>query len=343
MRSAIVAVIAALTLARPIHAFAQPSPPPDPTAIFKEGRAVYDRGEYRRALDLFRESYKLAPADKILANLARTEGRLGMYGSAMRHFQEVVSRLPETDPLRAAIVGEVIQLAPKVPYLRVSLKVGAPAETRVGVDGEALSRDKLGKDVPIDPGKHVVTAAAPGMKDRRYEVPLREGEHREIVVEMERLPAAPPSPPVSVAKPPTTAAAPVAPLPLPQTPASPQTEVEPPITLGYKLGIAALGVGGAAMLVGVGTGLRALDKKEDLTSQCRAPSDCPASAQPVINEMNTLSHVATPLLIVGGAVLTTGAVLFFRSPRGRIRPKPRVDPMFGAASGGGWLGAQGSF
>src|SRR5262249_35251502 len=136
-------------------------------------------------------------------------------------------------------------------HLRVDLAAGAPPGTTVTLDGEPLAPANLGVDMPIDPGKHLIVATATRAGEKRYEITVTGPERRMVEVARQRADA--------------------------------------PRGLGWTLGIASLGVGGASLLVGVGTGAAAIAKHSSTVTLCaKGPDMCPASVQPSIDAYNRL-------------------------------------------------------
>ncbi|MFT3767795.1 MAG: hypothetical protein QM820_20255 [Minicystis sp.] len=307
--------------------FAQAAPPAAGVDdFFLRGRDAFEQGNYKRALEMFRASYKLSPTEKKLANVARTEARLGLSGSALRHFQEVVARLPETDPLRAAILDEVIKLSPKVPYLRISLAPDAPPGTTVTLDGEPLAPEGFGKDVPLDPGRHEVTAAAPGALTKRYEITVPEGARPSLEV----APEVAPLPIVAPTIAPTLQSGVNAPESSPWADAPRNTR--------WKVGMAAIGVGGASLIAGMATGGMAVGKHATLADKCPMNMCVKGTeSHSQIGSYHTLANVSTATLIAGGALVVTGIVLVATSPKRQARAW--VAPQIGAGS----LGLRGAF
>jgi hypothetical protein len=306
----------ALGLGSPLPAFAQ-APERTPSDLFHLGREAFDKGDYTRALELFRESNKREPGLGKLANVARTEARLGLVGSALRHFREAVDKLPETDSLRVAIVQEIAELGPKVPYLRVSLAPAAPPGTTVTVDGALLEAAGLGREVPVDPGKHVVTAAAPGAKEKRYELTLAVAARGAVEVAPEPLAPSETKPGVG------------APEVVPPGPPSSRSS-SPLVGIGF-------GVSGAGIVAGAITGGLSWAKTSTIRANCPG-HPCPSSQNDAISSANMLANASNATFAIGVAGVVVGVVGIVLS-----RPKApaalRVEPVVGP----GGVGVRGAF
>jgi tetratricopeptide (TPR) repeat protein len=70
--------------------------------LFDQGRRAYDRGDYRGALDVFREVYRRSHRNALLYNMARAEEQLGRPGEAAETLRKYLREEPDT-PDREAI------------------------------------------------------------------------------------------------------------------------------------------------------------------------------------------------------------------------------------------------
>ena len=167
-------------VAWPARAAAQPRDPAAAEAVFERARQAMERGETKRACDLFAESNRLDPAPGALFNLANCFEKLGKLASAWEAFRSVSESLPGDDERRAIAAERTRALAPRVPHLTIHVDADAPAGTRVVRDGIAVGAATLGLPLPVDPGQHVVIVKALGHRDGRVEVTLREGDAKDI-------------------------------------------------------------------------------------------------------------------------------------------------------------------
>src|SRR5690348_2865501 len=137
-RTCLLAVI--LLLGAPGRALAQPS---DAHAqaedYFRQGREALARGDHRTALRLFQVSHGLEPGRGKLINVAVCEERLGLYASALKHFQEARVNLPSGDDREQLLKQHLDAVGPRVPYLRIQLVTGAPRGSGVTLDGEPVA------------------------------------------------------------------------------------------------------------------------------------------------------------------------------------------------------------
>src|SRR5262249_26584812 len=66
-------------------------------ALFREGRAAAQKGDWETACPKLRESQRLDPAAGTLLNLADCEEHRGKVATAWQLYRQVVESLPETD------------------------------------------------------------------------------------------------------------------------------------------------------------------------------------------------------------------------------------------------------
>src|SRR5688500_10877054 len=102
MRKALLSSLVALSLtAAAPDASAQSTDPAAAEALFREGRALADAGDYGGACAKFRESERLDPAIGTTFNIADCEERQGHVARAWTLYREVAQRLPASDGRRA--------------------------------------------------------------------------------------------------------------------------------------------------------------------------------------------------------------------------------------------------
>jgi hypothetical protein len=307
-------VAALLSFATPGLVFAQ-APDVRATAddLFKQGREAMSRKDFKHALRLLRESHAADPGRGKLLNIALCEEELGLVASALHDFEEVLPQL-EGDQRAAMVKEHVDKVGPRVPRIRILLAPGAPAGTTVTLDGAVVEAAKLGTEVLVDPGKHEVKAVAQGAKERTYEVVVEEGAQSIVSVEPERVEVMTPVPQPPVPPP-------VAPLPeviVPPAPIAPAADTRPGRGTRWKLGVGAVGVGGASTVVGAVTGVLALNDHATLESNCASGVPCDAAKQVSLHsDMMNLAHTSTATFVAGAALAGTGVVLIATSPSDR--------------------------
>lgn len=230
------------------------------------------------------ETHTLAPTLTLLR--AQCHAKLGRLVEAQSEYQSIVSLsikdlkppagaqawewLPPQKQAQATATKELLELTPRIPLLMVSVFGAEPSTLKVTLDGKALDLGQLDKEVQRDPGRHTITAEAPGRKSATKEVELREGVHEHATLTLEpTLQVAPASRPM-----PTGA-------------------------------IAAFAVGGAGLVVGAITGGIFFAERSKVSEVCS--DTCPKGYVASVEIPGTTSGIGFGVAAVGAVV---GTVLF---------------------------------
>jgi hypothetical protein len=218
----------------------------------------------------------------------------------MQHLEDLLPQLPTGDERRRIVRDNLAEIKPKVPYLRIILKVNSPADTVVTYDDSELEPSMIGIDIPVDPGKHVVVVEAPGVPNRKYDVMMEAGKRQTLQVE----------PAVHM-----------------ETPVVPEDSSRGmKRTVGFVVG----GVGVAGLVAGAITGGLALSDHGAAEEACPTRKGCSPEVIDIANRGQTLSIVNTvalavgvvgvavgiPLIVMNGKAKETSTVGFWVSPYG---------------------------
>jgi hypothetical protein len=321
-RGATCAVALVLLFGWASPAGAQSIDPAAAQALFDEGRALLDKGDFDAACPKLAASQHLDPAVGTLLSLGQCELSRGRTASAWLAYREATSLATgRADEKRKQFAsGKAAALEPRLGRIVVRVPTAAPGLT-VRRDGVVVDPAMFGTAAPTDPGPHVMLAEAPGRQAWTSTVSVAaEGGTLEVVV------------------PPLDAAA-------PETPASDAHVVAAEGSNGRATRhIIALAVGGAGLVgvgVGAGFGIATIAKWHDVAGVC--PSGvCPnqfsldreGAAKTSAASSATLSTV---FFVVGGAALAAGVVLWFTAPSNAAGESQRavgVVPIVGAGTGG---------
>ena len=228
-------------------------------------------------------------------------------------------------PIREDCAQRLTELRSLIPTIVFSVKDDADqdlSDVHVTMDDQPLTDRLDGTAIALDPGPHHFVFEAAGRAKEDRSIVLREGEkdrHERIVLVAQGA-----APPVAAPVPESTAPAPVE---------GPVKDGRGQRTAGFVVG----GVGVAGLIVGGVFGIVAKSTYGSATDQCRTvPDDCKPGAIPDRNKASSQAAVSTVAFIAGGALLATGAVLFFTAPKGVT-----VSPTVGLRSAG--VGVNGSF
>jgi hypothetical protein len=295
-----IAVASVLAAALPSVALAHD--PEKAARLFQEGRAAMDAHDTALACHKFAESEAEDPREGTLINLARCEEAQSKLATARQYWQQAADLARALgDPRVDYDLQELARIDGRVPRLTIRLEGDAPPDTVVHRDDIEFAGGSLGVALPVETGRHVVSATASGREPREYTVDLVEGEQRVLAV------APGPSIPVVGAN-----AVPVA---------SPEPDRTPSAGLrGLAYGLGGLGV--VAIGTGVGFGFAALSDSSASSGHCQGDV-CDAQGTSSRNAEQSAANVSTDLLLSGVALASAGTALRILTPSEQEAPLVR--------------------
>jgi hypothetical protein len=323
IEAAAIAIAFALVMLAPGDALAQGSATAGrPDELFAQGKALLEAHDFAHACPKLSESYALDPAPGTLLALAICHEGMGRTATAWRELRDVVesaTREGRADRARFAR-SEIAKLDARLSRLDVVAPAPAAPGLKLEVDGAALAPEDWGKAAPVDPGRHIVTARAPGFKPwtGTADVGAEHDSQTLTVGPLEVDPGTAPAPPPVRSD--VVSPAPSVPSPAePAAPAAPGGAEEPaaaPNEGAWKRPAAwiAGGVGIAALGVGTYFGVSAITKSSDAKSKC-SPSLCVDPAAVRENgDAKTAATVSDVAIGAGLAAVAAGVYLFLSAP-----------------------------
>ena len=259
-------------------------------ALFREGRAGMETGDYAHACPKFAESLRLDFAIGTVLNLAACEEKIGRIASAWQHYRQVVEMLPPEDERHPLAAARADALDARVPRLDIGIAAPPPQGMRVTRDDVELGAPSLGVSLPVDPGEHVVVVTAPGRADRRWVLQLRESERRQLTIE-----------------PGAVRDAAVARAPHPS---------DGRRTAGFVVG----GLGVASLAVGTYFGVRALGSRSESDAGCTNGRCRDAASAGAYDDAKSFAHVADATLAIGIVGVAVGTYLLLSSTTSESPP-----------------------
>ncbi len=190
--------------------------------LFDEARALMLQGDFEHACPKLEESQVLSPRLGTLINLAACHERLGKIATAWVEYRQAEAMAHEAGEAdRERLAEERIEaLEPRLSWLELQLSPDPPVGLAVGIDGVPVTPERWSEALPVDPGDHVLVAAAPGHAPFEQRFDIAEGQRRTLFIPalaaLEPPPAPAPAPPPS----------PPAPVEPPAPPAEPPAEDE---------------------------------------------------------------------------------------------------------------------
>ncbi len=322
-RSLLVAAVLAASL--PAHAQSQ-AMVASARELGKQGLVDYDAGRYDVAATKLEQAYAVVKVPSLAVYTARALAKTGKLVRAAELYLEA-TRLP-TDPkwqqmqfdMQSAAATEREALLGRIPRLVLTLEGAEPSSVTLTMDGATVPSALLGMEQLIDPGKHRFSAKR-GTEEVTAEAELNETDKKTVTLRFAKAPVVAPVPvpvPVEPKPPPPAAKPPPAPAPRP-VPVAPLEEGSNSGTNTRRMvGWAAIGVGGAGLVVGSAAGLFALLKRSDLTDgdSC-ADNDCYPETADDVDTYNAGRTVSTIGFVVGGIATAAGITLLVTAPKSK--------------------------
>lgn len=271
-------------------------------ALFVEGRRLMEAGRYLDACPKFEASQRLDPGVGTMLNLAECYEKSGRTASAWAEFREVISaaRAAESKEREALARERASALESKLTRLTIALSPEATGIPGIEVrrDGAVVDSAELGTSIPMDPGKHVIEANAPG-KQKWYKTVELSDANKDAQVLVPGLNAVGNS---------LGASEPSGVAPVDASSSSGSGQRTAAIVAG------AVGVVGVA--VGTVYGLQASSKWDDAKGGCtHYPYNCSEAAFDSRDKAKSFATLSTVGFAVGVVGIATGAVLWFTAGR----------------------------
>ncbi len=280
-----VAVAAAVTLAAPLALGQEQAATAE--ALFREARELAAHGDFAAACPKFAASERLDPGYGTLYNLGECLVHEGKTASAWATFEEAaaLARTAGQTEREAKAKRASGELTARLVKMIIVVKAPPPGLV-VKRRGVTIDAAAFGSALPVDPGKHLIEATAPGKKPFSIEVD-----------------SGAPGTPTTIEIPPLADAPVDAPHPAPV--ATPDGAASRRVA-GYVTG----GFGVVFVAVGAITGSIARSKwNEAQTQHCPTSNVCDQTGVDLVSNAKTAATVSDVGFIAGGALVATGVLL----------------------------------
>jgi hypothetical protein len=280
-------------------------------ALFDEGRKLMAAGDFEEACPKLEASQRLDPGVGTMLNLADCHEKSGRTASAWAQFREAISAAHKAGSLEREEIARsrARELESKLSYLTIETWKGQ--KVQVTRDGTAVDEAVLGSAIPVDPGEHVISAAAVGKRSWSTTVQVGPTADRVSVA----VPILPDE---------QGGASGVAP-PAGGEPTPPAT-TSGSISTQRVLAIATGAVGVVGLGLGVGFGLKAASKWDDAKSRCTPyPNNCDAQSAHLADAAKSSATVSTIAFAVGVAGIAGGLVLWLTAPKHSAERSASLD------------------
>jgi len=279
---------------------------------FQEALDALDAGKWDEACPRFREVLAAEATVAVLFKVAKCsehEEKIAQAWAETNEGLRMNERAPDGE--RKTMLQDygrmmLRQLEPRIARVAVRIEGGPPAGAiSVKRDGRPVAPDDLREPLVVERGAHELTADAAGFERATERVDVGEGETKTVVLRLRQAPT------------------PIAP---------PKRGPSPLLVTGAVLG----GLGVAALGVGIGTGVRALDLGAELTARCPDPARCDQTGVDLADAGALFTPLSTSMFVVGGALAAASVPLLVIGARRRAEPHaaPPIALSIAPASGG---------
>jgi hypothetical protein len=155
--------------------------------LLGQGNALFEKGDLKGALVMFRAAYAVYPSPKLLVNVAAAERELGDLAGAANDLQRFIDEVPDLfdepqllERARTDLRGLERRLG------RIAFE-GWPPRTMFEVDGKVVRDPHY-----VRPGDHHVRIRVPTGEEDERDVTLAAGESSELSRRADLLPRRPP-------------------------------------------------------------------------------------------------------------------------------------------------------
>jgi hypothetical protein len=321
--------VAGLTLclaARAAHADT-PADRADAEALSRAAAVLFERGQYAHACAKYEASARLDPSARRFMTLAECQERAGMPARAWMSFGDAQDWAQSRGD--KAVAGSARDNAKRLEARLGRIEIVVPPDNEIeGLqirrDGAPVSEAVLGVPVPVDPGVHVISAAAPGRRAWSTTIGLSPGkttvsviipfldEAGETALSFDPIPSS--LPPVRPDDREAERSRDRAPSSLPVAPAR-DADFDPDRgktqrTVGWVVG----GTGLAGLAAGTIFALKVSSTHSSISDLCGNPAMCQPSAREQIDTMRTQATAANFLFFGGLASLVGGVIVYFTAP-----------------------------
>lgn len=268
------------------HAHADPAAA---EALFREGRALLERGELDAACEKLEASNALDASAGTLLNLATCRLKQGKTATSWAVFVSAERLAKNQNRAEQALEAKrrADELEPRLSTLTL-LVLDAPPDLEVRRAGRVVHSASFGTPVPVDPGSLLIEVSAPGYDSARLQVTIGESADRRVL-EIPKLRRS-----VAVERASSTA-----------TPANDHDTVGTGVhestsdTLPWAIGVA----GGATLVAGGVLGALSLSSNSNAIEACDEPNN---GAECSATQTRRDNQALASTLCVGAGVVAVG-------------------------------------
>jgi serine/threonine-protein kinase len=338
-------VLGGAVIALPGAALAQPSPDARAAAaaLFDEGKKLMADGKYEQACPKLAESQKIDPGMGTLFNLASCYEATNRTASAWVGFRDVAAMAMAAGQAEREKVarGKAAAIEPRLMRLKITVQPTAQsAGVEVKRDGAVVAPALWGTAVPLDPGKHTVSATAPGKEPWEVTVSLDQPGNT-VTIDVPPLLEKKPGTGAAMPPPPASGAGATAP-----PPAEPLPDAPAPRPWQKPLGITATALGAVGLGLGVGFGFmgKSAFNASNTSGNCNADTNkCNAAGLDQRSDAVKKGNIGTGVFVAGAVLAAGGIVLWATAPSAPIPMRKGALPLPEVGVGLGNVAVRGVF
>jgi tetratricopeptide (TPR) repeat protein len=279
--------------------------------LFNEGRDLGKANNWAQACPKFEQSLRYDPALGTRLNLATCYEKIGRLASAWGEYRQAADLAAKTGDTkrRAYALERASALEPRIPRLVIAGPKTAPPGLVVQRDGTPIDVSLLGTALFVDPGRHEVTASAPGFAPFEGSITVAEATSETLTVaELVPQPGEPAKPTSAV------------------RPSQPEIRVRASPARRSPYVAIGLAAGGAVLAsVGFAFGAKAGSTYDQATKLCGNDLACDnqddfTRGKELISHARSQATISTIAVIAGGVAIAGGAVLY-------VTTRKRLVPM----------------
>lgn len=149
--------------------------------LLTEGTDLYERGDFRAALQKFEDAYALYPSPKLWLNIGQASRDLGRLVEALESFERFIAAARDAPSAAIAEARQsVVELRAKLGRVIVDSPV---AGADVTIDSKTVGATPLPKPVWVMPGRHRIVARQLGFVSVEQTVNVNPGSIRTITLQ----------------------------------------------------------------------------------------------------------------------------------------------------------------
>lgn len=155
-------------------------------ALFAKGKAQLAKKQYAEACTTFERVDELDPGIGAKLNVARCYEEWGKLARARKWYVDAQKMAADGGDKRAPKIQALVdKIEPDIPRLTIHVPDGADARAAgIAIDGDLVLSSNVGRELPVDPGPHVITYRS-GSEQRSKTIAIERGGSRDVTLEID--------------------------------------------------------------------------------------------------------------------------------------------------------------